>query len=407
MKLCFVKLGYRFAWNSSVTTGTNAELIRIIQLLHDHRPDIELHFMTGIFADDENPEWLIMHDIDKEWQNVNNFGFDALLIHNGNLTFFAGKEYPYRIKNHALINIFKGPVFYIHMDYHITLKQCWSQVEKKRWRNNWKKEELYIQRDDIIYITESYNTQYIHQMVNRGSLKVPIKLENIHYFRFDISPIYFYKKFDIIENPSVDLIYGGTMRSNRRITKMGTYFYGYDPSIIVELFGKLEKDEIIERYEELKVQNIKKLKSKGKIQEAEKLEKLTLNDINKPIYSEALEMDKYLSKMNNAIATINLNDKESEGVFIPPRIYEAISVAIVVFVDIDTDPFHIIYKDDSLLESFNYIHSPKELENKLLYLKNNPSFRKEIIKRQFDLIDKLDDRITYINKFVDIIKNNI
>lgn len=132
-KVALIKLGCRFSLNSNSKTGGVIEAIHIVDILTNSGIQVDVY--DKILKGDEpssNP-LLNIYNVDKVecglfddplpyYETVNDQGYDALIVLNGNVTYFGGEDRPHETKKLIILNEFKGKVFYVIGDFNLILK---------------------------------------------------------------------------------------------------------------------------------------------------------------------------------------------------------------------------------------------------------------------------------------------
>lgn len=370
MKVAVIKLGSRVAISSRGTSGGTGETLSIIKMLTKANVDVDVY--TEILAKDkiDNLDFNIFN-IEDEYKYINDRDYDCLIVLNGNINYFGGVDNPAQTLNYNIINNFKGKVFYILCDCNLLLKQIWKSIENKSWSNNYKRSDIEIVRDDIIYISQPRNIDKLKDKIK----KTNINIKNIIHFPFEKFPLLTLNYKPINENYKYDLLYGGTFRGGKREKDMIKFYFGYDTKYNVELFGKL------------KLSNFNKD---------------LIEDKKAPEFNTSVPYDEFPNKMYESLATIIIGDpayKELDD--LAQRIYESIMVGNVVFIDESYDYNKRVFKNEELIK-FNYVNSIEEVENKLDLLKNDSNFRNKIIQLQQN--DTKIDVDKYCTDFVNILK---
>jgi hypothetical protein len=378
MKIAVIKLGARISYKSVGTSGGTGEAISIIDILRKSSSDV--HIYTKILDKDENPSDLTFHQIEDTYTEINDKGYDALLVINGTVNFFGGAEAKDQILNYWLINKFNGKVFYAYCDPSLQLKQIWGAIKNKDWASNWNKEDIEIKRDDITYISQPYDLKSVKELLNKSAEKGNPVIKNIKHFPFEQFPC-MRDKLAPKKNPTYDLLYGGTMRGNKRIDKMLRFYFGYSEDINVEMFGKIKPAEFDKRLKN------KKCEEKGG---------------RPPKFGKAVKYNEFMDKMNDSLAHVVIGDKWYEGRDLAQRIYESIWSSVVTFIDKDMDPKKLVYGDNKLGD-FLYVSDAEEVEKKIKKLKQSPENIKKIIIAQYKAVDFSLEK--YVDKFVNILKS--
>lgn len=380
MKIAVIKLGARIAFNANDTSGANGEARSIVKILET--AGAEIHIFTKILKKDDLLPQYKWHNILEASQVVID-ELDALLVINGNVNFFGGAEDPEQIMNYVIINKFKGKVFYAYCDPALTLKQLWPAIEKKPWASNWKKEDVEITRDDIIYLSQPFDTDKVINQLGKNCV-IP---KNIEHFPFEQFPCLNEQipacPFDELE---VDLSYGGTMRGGKRVIKMVEYYFGFPAGMRVEMFGKITKEDFL---------------SHPKVGNGLKY---TYKDEDYPNFTGPVKYADMLPKMNKAMAHIVIGDPLYEEINdMAQRAYESIWSGVVTFIDHDLDSIRRVYNRDKELADFLYVKGRADAHQKIMMLKNDPDMRMEIVNAQLKAINFQPK--AYADWLLDILKN--
>lgn len=365
-KVAVIKLGSRVSVSSVGTSGGTGETLSIIKMLVNGGADVTVY--TKVLDSDAKPNDFKILDIRDNYKDINSQGFDSLVVLNGNVNYFGGVDDPAQTLNYNIINNFKGKVFYIMCDCNLFLKQLWSSIEGKSWRDNYKKEDIEITRDDIVYITQARDTRQVLEKARKY-----VNIKNVIYYPFEKFPMLTLKYLDINDNPTYDLLYGGTFRNGRREDDMITFYFGYPDKYNVEMFGNINLD------------NFKSDKVRG---------------LNSPKFGEPVTYDTFSDKMREAIATVIIGDKIYKKLDdLAQRIYESIMIGNVVLIDASYDFSKRVFKNSELIR-FNYVRNRKDVEDRLDRLKDL-DFRKHIIELQReDTKINLDDYCINFMKLV-------
>lgn len=345
MKIAVLKLGGRIANEGHGISAFEAVTVSKMLTIGGFQVDC----FTKISSRDKPINDLNILDINKYHDKISG-NYDALMVLNGNLNFYGGKETPEQLLNLKVLNNFEGPVFYIFIDTLLPLKNVWKSVERKPWGNKWKKEDILITRDDITYLTMCYDTDAVYEITE----KTGINPKEVIYFPFE-KYAFFQDRLDYIGNKTNDLTYGANSFRNKRAKKFVKYYFGLPEDLSVSFYGKMKPEDF-----------------KNKLDEG----------IRQPVFEPPIQFKENLSKMNESIATVNISDNFNEGRQLNPRVYETVLANVVSFMDLDYDPSKRAFKDPEL-QDFLYVSSKKELIEKLRKLKEDPTLMKEIINKQY------------------------
>ena len=373
MKVALIKLGSRIAISSRATSGGTGEALSIIKMLTNSNVNVDVY--TEILSKDEidNLDFNI-YNIEDTYKDINNKNYNALIVLNGNVNYFGGVDSPPQTLNYYIINNFKGKVFYILCDCNLILKQVWKSIENKNWVNNYKKDDINITRNDIIYISQPRD---IIKLKNKLS-KLDIIIDDIIHYPFEKFPLVTSEYLQINPEYKYDISYGGTFRGGKREKDMIKFYFDYPEDIKVEMFGKITESNFN-----------KKL-----------IENLRLPDFNK-----AVPYNEFNNKMSDSLATIIIGDplyKQLDD--LAQRIYESILVGNIVFIDSSYDYNKRVFKNEELIK-FNYVSNKEEVIDRIRLLKEDKDLRNHIIELQRQ--DTKIDINKYCNDFVNIIKEKI
>jgi hypothetical protein len=374
MKVAVIKIGSRIAFGGRDTAGGNAEARYIIRMLHEGGADVSIY--TKILNKDELVPEYHFNNIEETYKDINNKSYNALIVLNGNVNFFGGAEAPDQLCNYHMINNFKGKVFYIFCDPALDLKQIWGSVSVKEWGTKYAKDDVYISRKDIIYISQPYDIKAVQEIIDKGDIKV----QNIVQYPLEKFVCLDKRLEGYPENPEWDLLYGGTMRGNRRIDKMIHFYFGYPDDIKVEMFGKIEAKDFEQR-----------IKSKK------------LGPLKYPSFGKPVDFSGYMNKVNNTISHIVIGDKWYEGKDMPQRCYQSIWANTVTFIDNDLDPLQRVFKMSPPLLRFSYVNNREEVIYRLNAIKKDSTIRKRIIDEQYNAVDFNAEK--YCTEFKETIEN--
>ncbi len=376
MKIGIIKLGSRISYEGKDTSGGNGEVRSIIKILQQQEEN-EIHIFTKILEKDRIIDKLFFHQIEDCYDNINDFGLDCILVINGNVNFFGGKEDKSQILNYHIINNFKRQIFYLLCDPALQLKQLWPTMLRKPWSSNYKEKDILITREDIIYISQPYNVNYL---INDILPRNKIKINHIIYYPFEKFPclndqIPACKLSDL----QSDISYGGTMRGGRREQKMIDFYFGYSNDIDVEMFGKIEKSDFTPK---------------------------KINLLRPPRFSGSVKYDDFLLKMNTALSTIIIGDplyyKLND---LPQRVFESIWSNVITFIDYDLDKKQRVFGNDKEISNFLYVKNRNEVESKINIIKKSPEIREEILISQIKTVDF--NATKYSQQLLNILKENI
>lgn len=373
MKIAVIKLGARITWETSggVAPGEAVSLCKALK-----RGGAEVHVFTALSKRDTLHESLIWHDIltDRDTSEL-----DMLVIINGTVNFFGGKEDRGQALNYEVINQFKGAVVYMMCDPYLPLLQIWKNVQDKQvdpklgWENTYLEENVLITRTDISLCSQSYNLENMKKFwVKKGG--VPI--DEIFHASLDRFP-FLNDWLEPAPHPTVDLMYGGTPRGGRRIPNLHKWYWNLPRDLRVEIFGTIDRSDFE-----------KHPKVGQKVTYLQEVE-------HAPNFTGKVKYDEVLPKMNNALATLICGDPDYEPLdIIPQRVAECIAAGNLVFIDANMDPSRRIYPVGTEAHNFLYVTSPESLASRLQSVKQDPGVRQFLIDEQRKATDFDADRFS-------------
>ena len=366
MKIGVIKLGSRIAIGSKGTSGGTGEVLSVIKCLTTAGAEVTAY--TKVLAKDLEPKTFKVKDLIKDYDDIANN--DILVVLNGNVNYFGGQDDPYQTLNYKVINKFQGKVFYVLCDINLVLKQIWKSIEKKEWASNYNKEDIEITRDDIVYISQPRNTRVVLEKARAQG----VKIKDAFHFPFEKFPLVTMKKpLDYNENPTYDLLYGGTFRNGKREEDMVKFYFGYEPDINVEMFGNITEANF----------NKKKV-----------------GTYRPPLFGKSVAYDEFPKKMNEARATVIIGDKEyKKADDLAQRIYEGILSKNIVFIDESYDFNKRVFKDEEL-RKFCYVSSRRQVQERLRNLSEED--RKRLVEKQIE--DTRIDVSQYCGELLNLLK---
>lgn len=362
-KVALIKLGCRFALNSKSVTGGVQEAISIIDMLTTSGIQVDVYDKILKGDDPSTNKLLNIYNIDKVevglfddelpyYETVNDQGYDALIVLNGNVTYFGGEDRPHETKKLIILNEFQGQVFYIIGDFNLILKNNERSLLAKKWVYNYDGHKLATDRDDIIYISQGKNTQLLLDKINNSSSSSTVHIKDVKYFPIEKFPWFVmdYGKFN--EEPEFDLIYGGNFRGGSREVDMIKFLFGYSEDVRVRVFGSIQKSQF---------------------------DKNKVGDLRYPdISSKSYDYLTYCKELNKSKAIMIIGDgKDKLYNKTAARVFESVRMGLVLFIDESLDPSKTVFSNEELKE-FCYVNSRDEVEEKLREL-DDIEFRRHIV----------------------------
>lgn len=351
-KIAVIKLGARIPSDATVTSGEALSICRALA-----RGGAEVTAITKILKKDVlDPNIKFQEILDDQTSDA-----DILVVVNGNVNYFGGQDDPAQTLNYKVINQFKGKIIYVMCDPELQLKQVWGSIEKKDWKTNYVKDDILITRKDIVVMSQAFDVEAMQADWESDKNNVQVN----RFFHFPMERFPFLNPWlDAVENPVVDLLYGGTPRSGRRIPNLYKWYCGLPTDISVELFGTITENDFV-KHPKIGKEPVKRYP----------------NMTGKVKYTEVLP------KMNNALAHLVTGDPIYDKVdLIPQRVAECIAAGNIVFVDAGIDRSRRIYPPGTQAHDFLYVAAQDELVEKIRLIKSDPLLRAGLIHAQRDAV---------------------
>lgn len=354
MNICVFKIGGRIALDSRSTSGGTGEALSIIKILTTGGHNVTV--FTKVNKKDEIPLDFKIKNIEDEYQNINNYNFDIMLVINGNVNYFGGADSPSDTLIYYCINNFKKKVYYVLCDPNLVLRQIWPGISKKSWSSNYKQKDIEITRIDINYICQARNLDEVKKYIEKNG----IIIDNFYHFPFEKFVYLMLQDSPPVNNYHYDLIYGGTFRSGKREKFMVDFYCNYPNDISIKMFGKITANNFSKKY------NIQKY----------------------PDFGKAVQYFEFNNAMRDGLATIIIGDPLYIKLNnIAQRVYEAILNGNIVFIDENYDKDKIVFGNDPILSKFNYVSSKEDVIKRIKKLKENTKYIKYIIDKQKNVVN--------------------
>ena len=372
MKVAVIKLGSRIIFGNKIgTSGGAGEAYNLIMMLANGGAEVDCY--TQLMPDDTEIHNVRRFDLEQNIEKIYD-AYDALVVINGNITFFGGEENRLGILNYKLINNFIGPVFYIYCDPSLELKQIWPDISRKKWASNWNQDDIEIKRP-INVISQSYNLQMVKEIFEKQNIVVGSVVQ-YPFQKFPLLKFAFSDSSALVEDRDIDLIYGGTYRSGRRENKIVEFYFGYPEDIKVEIFGKIKEDNFTPK----KIENL-----------------------SKPMFSKSVDYSDMINKMRTAKAHVVIGDSRYPKIeMIAQRVYESMLAGCVTFIDESLDHKRRVFGETDIGE-FSYVRNRDEAVAKIRTL-NGVNDWKQMAENQLTSVNF--DPVSYCNGFVETILSN-
>lgn len=340
MKIALLNLSNNITNFKTVSSGETIYIKKMLEMI-EHKVDIISKTSgdyTISFEEVENINW-----------------YDKIIVINGAINFFGGKENPVIINNYKLMAEFKKDIDYLLTDLRLPFKQLWNSIEKRDW--GYTKEEVWVD-SNIRIISQSHNVEMVKEMMP----DYPVV-----YFPLERYILLFPQEYIPPLIKETDLIYGGSFRAGNRIKKMMRYFF--DTKYNVELFGNIKESQ----FNHMQYQN-------------------------PPTFTGKVSMNEIIEKNSQAYATLIIGDNNYDGNMLTLRVWEALLSDAVILIDDDFDPEHKIMGED-----WFYVKNKVDVAIKIEYLKMRDKTRQNVISYQHNRIKDLFNENKYLERLDKII----
>lgn len=356
MKAALLKIGARISFKDlSEMSSTLSEVLATKKLFENSG------FELDIYSKNPKNEPGIL-DLVTHHKEVNNKGYDLLVVVNGSIPFYGGVDGGDDIFNYKIISSFKGKIIYMLYDPYLGLKDISKSIAKKE-AYSMHAQDVVIDRDDVVYITQCRDTSKINELGQKS----------VHYFPLEQFPIFMndiYKRTNR-EDKHSDLAYCGSFRGGRRQKSMIEYFFGRE-NISAALTGNIKIEQFNQNW------------IAGK---------------KPPKFFKPLKQALVSRNMAGALASVVIADPiYIEHYDIAQRAYENMIYGVANFIDIKVDPDKLFYKGNNFLRDYMYVKNGAELESKILDLKRTPEVLSTIIAQQDRILGEFN-YIQYVENF--------
>lgn len=336
--LGILKIGANITFQPTVTrTAANFDVLSVCRALNEN---FRLHFVTAKTRNTLIPKDCAFTDVEDACNRINDLGIDALLVFNGNVNNWGGEPNHSTFAIWKCIRHFKGRIFYLHTDGAMRLHQIYDETFVKRgWDKRWPFSDIYIDRDDIVYLTQARSRRRIKDLTTGNGI-IPIKEENIFYFPIQEAILLRAPKLPKERKITWDLIYGGSYRNGKRRDEMVKWYFGNE-NFSTLMFGSIALD-----------------KFKG----------VNLTEPY-PNFEGPIQNAEFTAKLSTGLATVHIVDPWYEDHWVSLRFYESLIAGVIPFVDWQADKRKKLYFPDSPLTDFLYVRKKKDLIDRLTLIK--------------------------------------
>jgi len=282
-------------------------------------------------------------------KRVNDFDAVILSLYNGN--YYAGMENIHETLTIRFLAEFKKEIYYFFTDAYMTFKDFSETVSKKKnWSCSNDNPDLY-KVNDLNILIHSFNIN----VSKRACLLNKANIKRIVNFPVQLSSFYLddivYEDYDKIEK-KYDVGYSMGSFSGYKYIKRALRIneFLFDTSLNAALSGKVK---------------LKDFDSAG------------IEYKNPPVFLGKVKFNELASRNKEFLSTVIISDNKFNNHFYVLRLFEAFLTDQIVFIDEKYDKNHIIFND-----SFRYVSSKKDLQDRIIELKANTSLKRELINEQ-------------------------
>jgi hypothetical protein len=397
-KLAICKIGGRISFgkvdkdgnvsNAKDTSGGNGEAKAIIDIAKKSG-QFDITILTKTTSKDYFPseyEFVDIVDLLKNGkieQFMSERQFDVFLLINGTINCFGGAEQSIEsdLAIYKMLHLFDKKIVFCSCDICIPFStNIWKTIASKPWSSKYCPDEFDLSNKTFHMLTQARDLDALYNILDKKTGNV-FKRENIKNFAFEKFPCEnAIQHVKLNENPSYDLLYGGTLRAGRRIKKIVNWYYNH-PSLNIELFGNMDQDKI----------NAVAKKQYG-------------DTYFKPKFNYPVNYLDNSKKMNQALATVVIGDDMYEDTStVQQRAYESMCANVVTFIDANLDKPRNVYGSNTEFANFLYLQYPNQLEDRISKIKFDSSFRNKVLEFQQSVINF--NRQEWYNDFVDKLLN--
>lgn len=332
MRIAILKIGAAITFSTNNESAANADILYLLRTLKGSGHDYTI--CTKITRNTKIPPTLAKKDI----TTIKDFNdFDCVLLFNGRVNFFGGKEDTSILNTYRALHNTHKPIFYVNTDGAIRLESIWYYVKTKPWAHKYSSEEFELNGENITYITQGCDLPRIKSEISKRhyqdhTARSTVIPRHIIYYPFEKTILSSWSdniKHSVPEIPledrPFDLGYGGYSRNSYR-EKLITKYYN-QPELRVLLFGNLK--------------NIYAPSAKRE---------------------PAVPFQNVVTNMERCKATVIIGDEFYENNFHTLRMYEALIAGCIVFIDskFDSEAIFYDYTDISQDEAFYFMVSNGE-----------------------------------------------
>jgi hypothetical protein len=281
-----------------------------------------------------------------------NEDYDLIFAFNGSLNCYGGKVSNETLISYRIFNKAQIPVIYAITDTNIPIGDLAGWIRNAQGKGQYSdlvSDEYEIDGKKIAALTQTYN----FKAISENWKKKECQFGKFVYFPFE-KTVFFREKLEsqINHSPSNRLIYFGNSRGGKRDKKFGQFYCHLNTP--VDVYGNWDEEKIIAK---LKPSAI-------------------------PTFHGKKDMYELHKDINNSLAHCYISDPVNEGTIWTTRFYEAILNRTVLFLDKAND-----IEMKKFGTKFFYVESNQELDDKLLILANNSSFRVRLVEEQYASLD--------------------
>ena len=322
MKIAIMKIGANITFSSNNKSAANADILYALRTIDPHRHNCTI--ITHRTRNTVIPKPLHFEEL----QELNSLdAWDIILVFNGSINFFGGKEDIGIIKMYKLLSQTKTPIAYVNTDGQLPFKQLWPSIWKRDWAQKYSEDEFYINQDNVHYITQGRDVVKIAKLTqSKPDNIVPLSITHFNWEQTILANHQKHFKFEPkpFKNRDYTLIFGGATRNTHKRKLIEKYYNsGLMPTL---LFGNLRGVQT-----------------------------------NEATLHSKISYQDFLRKMQLGKTTVIIADEFYNNNFFTLRMYESILAGCLVFIDNQLDTNKDFYRNVNIHTDSLYVNKPHDI----------------------------------------------
>lgn len=303
MKIAIAKIGATITFSQRNGSAANADILYALRTL---KSVAQFTICSKRTANTVIPKALNFQNL-SQTDDFNDF--DCVLVFNGSINFYGGQQ------DNNLLALYKAlakthkPIIYVQTDGALFFKQLWPLISHRDWAKDLVKEDFYINRKNVYYITQGISLELMNVLIEQTPHAInPIAIFHYPWERCILTKhhIHFPVELRKFASRKYDLGFGGYIRNTHKKKRIEHYYDS--PNLNTLLFGNLRGISL----------NHTKVEPKVSYQQ-------------------------FVSNMENCRSTVIVGDKIYNSNFHTLRMYESLLAGCLVLIDRQLDPLVTFY----------------------------------------------------------------